>query len=32
MAAQSPAGSGEAVWEADVFLTIPDGAESADVR
>ena len=31
MAAQSPAGSGEAVWEADVFLTIPDGAESADV-
>ena len=31
MEAQSPAGSGEAVWEADVFLTIPDGAESADV-
>ena len=31
IAAQSPAGSGEAVWEADVFLTIPDGAESADV-
>ena len=31
MAAQSPAGSGEAVWEADVFLTIPDGAESADL-
>lgn len=31
IAAQSPAGSGEKVWEADVFLTIPDGAESADV-
>ena len=31
MEAQSPPGSGEAVWEADVFLTIPDGAESADV-
>ena len=31
MAAQSPAGSDEKVWEADVFLTIPDGAESADV-
>ena len=31
IAAQSPAGSDEKVWEADVFLTIPDGAESADV-
>lgn len=31
MAAQSPAGSDKKVWEADVFLTIPDGAESADV-
>ena len=31
IAAQSPAGSDKKVWEADVFLTIPDGAESADV-